>query len=59
MRCTLKRKFDVAQITNLPAALREQLAKEARVTLSEVKPRFASADGSVAVFVWFGQRRRK
>jgi 23S rRNA (adenine2503-C2)-methyltransferase len=42
-----ERKFDVAQITNLPAALRERLAKEARVTLPEVKQRFASADGSV------------
>src|SRR6266404_3074657 len=29
------------------AALRERLAKEARVTLPEVKQRFASADGSV------------
>jgi 23S rRNA (adenine2503-C2)-methyltransferase len=42
-----ERKFDVAQITNLPAALRERLSKEARVTLPEVKQRFASADGSV------------
>ncbi len=42
-----ERKFDVAQITNLPAALRERLGKEARVTLPEVKQRFASADGSV------------
>jgi 23S rRNA (adenine2503-C2)-methyltransferase len=42
-----ERKFDVAQITNLPAALRERLEKEARVTLPEVKQRFASADGSV------------
>src|SRR3982075_897989 len=42
-----ERKFDVGQITNLPAALRERLSKEARVTLPEVKQRFASADGSV------------
>jgi 23S rRNA (adenine2503-C2)-methyltransferase len=42
-----ERKFDVAQITNLPAALRERLSKDARVTLPEVKQRFASADGSV------------
>jgi 23S rRNA (adenine2503-C2)-methyltransferase len=42
-----ERKFDVTQITNLPAALRERLAKEAHVTLPEVKQRFASADGSV------------
>ncbi len=42
-----ERKFDVAQITNLPAALRERLSKEARITLPEVKQRFTSADGSV------------
>src|SRR6202158_2617057 len=42
-----ERKFNVAQITNLPAALRERLSKEARVTLPEVKQRFASTDGSV------------
>ncbi len=42
-----ERKFDVRQITNLPSALRERLSKEARVTLPEVKQRFASTDGSV------------
>ena len=42
-----ERKFDVAQITNLPVALRERLSKEARITLPEVRQRFASADGSV------------
>src|SRR5712692_1646115 len=42
-----ERKFDVAQITNLPTALRERLSREARVTLPEVKQRFVSADGSV------------
>jgi len=42
-----ERKFNVAQITNLPAALRERLSKEARITLPEVKQRFASTDGSL------------
>ena len=42
-----ERRFDFARMTNLPAALRERLAKEARITLPEVKQRFASADGSV------------
>jgi len=42
-----ERKFDVAQITNLPLALRERLAKQARITLPEVRQRFASSDGSV------------
>src|SRR6266436_7485691 len=41
-----ERKFDVRQITNLPSALRERLAKEARVILPEVKQRFTSTDGS-------------
>src|SRR6266446_5623218 len=49
-----ERKFDVAQITNLPAALRERLAKEARVSLPEVKQRFASADGSVRYLFGLG-----
>src|SRR3989449_6715790 len=49
-----ERKFDVAQITNLPAALRERLAKEARVTLPEVKQRFASADGSARYLFGLG-----
>jgi 23S rRNA (adenine2503-C2)-methyltransferase len=42
-----ERNFDLAHITNLPAALRKRLSKEARITLPEVKQRFASADGSV------------
>jgi 23S rRNA (adenine2503-C2)-methyltransferase len=42
-----ERKFVFARMTNLPAALRERLSKEARITLPEVTQRFASADGSV------------
>src|ERR1700676_974619 len=42
-----ERKFDLAQITNLPAAVRERMAKEATITLPVVKQRFASTDGSV------------
>lgn len=42
-----ERKFDFERMTNLPAALRERLEKEARVTLPEVRQRFASADGSL------------
>src|SRR5438094_10166053 len=52
-----ERKFDVTQITNLPAALRKQLSKEVRVTLPDVKQRFASADGSVRYL--FGLTRAK
>ncbi len=42
-----ERKFDVARMTNLPASLRERLSNEARITLPDVKQRFASSDGSV------------
>jgi len=42
-----ERKFDFERMTNLPAALRKRLAKEARITLPEVKQRFISGDGSV------------
>jgi 23S rRNA (adenine2503-C2)-methyltransferase len=54
-----ERKFDVAQITNLPAALRERFAKEARITLPEVKQRFASADGSVRYLFGLGSVEEK
>ncbi len=53
-----ERKFDVAQITNLPAALRKRLAKEARVALPEVKQRFASADGSVRYLFGLGSEEK-
>jgi len=49
-----ERKFDVAQITNLPGALRARLAKEARVILPDVKQRFASTDGSVRYLFGLG-----
>jgi len=49
-----ERKSDVAQVTNLPAALRERLSREARVTLPEVKQRFASTDGSVRYLFGLG-----
>ena len=42
-----ERKLEVARMINLPAALRERLSNEARITLPHVKQRFASADGSV------------
>jgi 23S rRNA (adenine2503-C2)-methyltransferase len=42
-----ERKFAVARMTNLPAALRERLAREARITLPAVRQKYASRDGSV------------
>ncbi|HEV3375267.1 MAG TPA: 23S rRNA (adenine(2503)-C(2))-methyltransferase RlmN [Candidatus Acidoferrum sp.] len=54
-----ERKFDFASMTNLPAALRERLAKEARITLPEVKQRFTSADGSVRYLFSLNENERE
>jgi 23S rRNA (adenine2503-C2)-methyltransferase len=54
-----ERKFDFARMTNLPAALRERLAKEARITLTEVKQRFVSSDGSVRYLFGLGGTEEK
>jgi len=53
-----ERKFDVAQITNLPVALRARLAKEARVTLPEARQGFVSADGSVRYLFGLGSEEK-
>ena len=42
-----ERKFELGQITNLPARLRARLAAEATITMPVVKQRFESRDGSV------------
>lgn len=42
-----ERKFAFAPMTNLPVALRERLAKDAQITLPEVRQRFFSSDRSV------------
>jgi 23S rRNA (adenine2503-C2)-methyltransferase len=42
-----ERKFDFAQMTNLPGGLREQLAEKASITLPTVRQQYASLDGSV------------
>ncbi len=56
-----ERKFDFAGMTNLPAALREKLAREATVTLPAVKQRYVSTDGSVRYLVSLddGRNRRR
>ena len=54
-----ERKFDFAQMTSLPVALRERLAREARVTLPEVKQRFVSSDGSVRYLFWLGAQEEE
>jgi 23S rRNA (adenine2503-C2)-methyltransferase len=42
-----ERKFDFAQMTNLPAALRQRLAAEEQITLPIIRQRYASQDGSI------------
>jgi 23S rRNA (adenine2503-C2)-methyltransferase len=42
-----ERRFDFAAMTNLPAALRERLAREAVIALPEIVRRHESSDGSV------------
>src|SRR5437588_619482 len=54
-----ERKFDFVRMTNLPAALRERLAKEARITLPEVKQRFVSRDASARYLFGLGGAEEK
>jgi 23S rRNA (adenine2503-C2)-methyltransferase len=42
-----ERKFDFADMTNLPAALREKLAREARIGVPRIVRRHSSSDGTV------------
>ena len=52
------RKFSVAGMTNLPGALREKLAREATITLPEVRQRYISKDGSVRYLLGIGEERK-
>jgi 23S rRNA (adenine2503-C2)-methyltransferase len=42
-----ERRFEFAAMTNLPAALRERLSREASITLPRIARKYYSADGSV------------
>jgi 23S rRNA (adenine2503-C2)-methyltransferase len=42
-----ERRFDIAAMTNLPAALRERLAREASIALPRIVRRYRSSDGTV------------
>jgi 23S rRNA (adenine2503-C2)-methyltransferase len=42
-----ERRFDIAAMSNLPAALRERLAREARIALPKARKRYHSSDGTV------------
>jgi len=50
-----ERRFDLAGMSNLPGALREKLAREASVTLPEVRKRYLSKDGSVRYLFGVGE----
>jgi 23S rRNA (adenine2503-C2)-methyltransferase len=42
-----ERRFELAQITNLPASFRERLSAQAAIRLPRIERRYTSADGSV------------
>src|SRR5579863_5767565 len=42
-----ERRFEIGAMTNLPASLRERLAREACVALPRILRRYRSADGTV------------
>ncbi|MGB8494787.1 MAG: 23S rRNA (adenine(2503)-C(2))-methyltransferase RlmN [Candidatus Acidiferrum sp.] len=50
-----ERKFHAAEMTSLPGALREKLAREASITLPEVRRRYISKDGSVRYLFGIGE----
>jgi 23S rRNA (adenine2503-C2)-methyltransferase len=54
-----ERQFAFAEMTNLPAALRERLAREATIKLPKVQQRYSSQDGSVRFLFALGQEREK
>jgi 23S rRNA (adenine2503-C2)-methyltransferase len=54
-----ERKSALAEMTNLPAELRERLAKEATITLPVVKQRFESTDGSVRYLFSLGGEEKE
>jgi 23S rRNA (adenine2503-C2)-methyltransferase len=51
------REFAVERWSNLPAALREKLKREASVTVPSVRQRYVSSDGSVRYLFGLGDRR--
>jgi 23S rRNA (adenine2503-C2)-methyltransferase len=51
-----ERNFDLARLTNLPAAFREKLAKETTVTSPTVRQRYQSTDGSVRYLLQLGEK---
>ena len=50
-----ERRFDFSSMTNIPAALRERLAQQARITPPRIARRFPSVDGSIRYLFSIGQ----
>jgi len=50
-----ERRFDFAAMTNLPAALRERLERQASIALPEIARRYRSADGTVRYVLALGE----
>jgi 23S rRNA (adenine2503-C2)-methyltransferase len=42
-----ERRFDAAAMTNLPAGLRQRLARESTIAVPQVRRRYESSDGAV------------
>src|ERR1700680_1736924 len=55
----VERRFDFAAMTNVPAALRDRLAQEARITLPRAMRRFPSIDGSIRYLFSIGGENEK
>lgn len=53
-----ERKFAVGEMTNLPAVLRQRLAKETSITLPTVRQRYVSQDGAVRYLFALGKQER-
>ena len=54
-----ERRFEFSAMTNLPAALRERLAQEARIALPRITRRFPSVDGSIRYLFSIGGENEK
>src|SRR5579864_8299928 len=51
-----QRKFDIQEMTNLPAALRRRLASQTQITLPVIRQRYASQDGSIRYLLALSDR---
>jgi len=54
-----ERRFEFSAMTNLPAALRERLSREAAIALPKVLRRYRSADGTVRYVLALAESERK